>query len=136
MDDSEISELEPLSLALGSSLSSVSFNPKKLTAAQRDTLKLFRSFREREPSRAKILDIDIPDAVMVMGPIEFIGYRTSHGKKTVLYTHEFAPGSRPLLCAGPDDCQLVIVGGRYRVTERGIVDLDARGNEIDDGGGR
>lgn len=107
----------------------------KLTREQREVVKLFRRFRERDPTRAKNVSIELPDAVMVMGPLEFVGYRTTHGKKAVLYTHEFAPGSRPLLCAGPKNGQLYLIGGRFRVTDRGIVDLDARGREIDDGGG-
>lgn len=104
----------------------------KLTREQRDAVKLFRQFRERDPSRIKNFEVDIPTAVMVMGPLEFVGYRTTHGKKSVLYTHDFAAGSRPLLCAGSQDGQLYILGGNFRVTDRGIVDLDARNQEIDD----
>ena len=102
----------------------------KLTKSQRDAVKLFRDFREADPARMAKLDFIVPDAVAVMGPCEFIGYRTTHGKKSVLYTHDFAPGSRPLLCAGEGDNQLYLIGGRYRVTDRGIVDLDARLREI------
>lgn len=69
---------------------------------------------------------------MVMGQVEFIGYRTTHGSTLVLYKHDFAPGSRPQLAAGPKRNQLFLVGGRYRVTDRGIVDLDAKNREIDD----
>lgn len=107
----------------------------KLTKQQLDALSLFRDFRERDATRAKVVDFNIPSAVAVMGPVEFIGYRTTHGRKAVLYRHDFAPGSRPQLCAGPDENELYLIGGRYRVTDRGIVDLDANGEEIDDGGG-
>lgn len=108
----------------------------KLTKQQRAALALFRDFRERDATRAKRIDIDIPDALMVMGHVEFIGYRTTHGKKAVMYKHDFAPGSRPLLCAGPEVGQLFLIGDRFHVTDRGIVDLDADGDEIDDGGAR
>lgn len=104
----------------------------KLTPDQRAAVQLFRDFREREPTRAKHVDFIIPEAVMVMGHCEFIGYRTTHGRSAKLYKHDFAPGSRPLLCAGAADNELFLIGGRFHVTERGIVDLDARGAEIDD----
>lgn len=108
---------------------------KRLTREQKKVRDLFRGFREREPKRIKKVRIEIPTHVAVLGTVEFIGYNTSHGSKAVRYTHEFAPGSRPLLCAGRERGQLFLVGGRFHVTERGIVDLDARGSEIDDDGG-
>lgn len=104
----------------------------RLTKEQQAAVELFRDFREREPTRAKQVELIIPEALMVMGPCEFIGYRTTHGRAGRLYQHEFAGGSRPLLCAGPEDNQLFLIGGRFRVTERGIVDLDRRSAEIDD----
>jgi hypothetical protein len=107
----------------------------KLTKEQRDAIALYRGFREATPRRVIKVDVDIPKAVAIMGPIEFIGYRTTHGagkKRSVLYTHEFASGSRPFLCAGPRDNQLYVIGGRFRVTERGIVDLSASGAELED----
>lgn len=104
----------------------------KLNREQREAAALFEDFREKTPQRVIRLDVDIPRALAVMGRLEFVGYRTTHGKKSVLYTHEFSPGSRPLLCAGPRDNQLYILQGSFRVTERGIVDLDRRGREIDD----
>lgn len=71
-----------------------------------------------------------------MGHVEFIGYVTTHRGKTHLYIHEFAPGSRPLMTAGPHRNQLLLIGGRYRVTSRGIVDLDARGRPVKEGPSR
>ncbi len=94
--------------------------------------KLYKGFREREPRVARSVSIKLPRAVMVMGFVEFVGYRTTHGSRAVRYKHTFAAGSRPLLCAGPARNQLFIIGGRYHVTERGIVDLTPRGREIED----
>lgn len=109
---------------------------RKLNRDERAAVELFRGFREREPERAQVIDLDIPDALMVMGYAEFIGYRTTHARQGALYRHDFASGSRPLLCAGAEPGQLFLIGGRFHVTERGIVDLTARGQEIDDGGHR
>ena len=104
----------------------------KLTKEQRDAINLYTDFREATPRRFVNVEVDIPSALAIMGTLEFIGYRTTHGKRAVLYRHDFARGSRPHLCAGPHDNQLYIVGGRFRVTERGIVDLSTYGEELDD----
>lgn len=93
---------------------------------------LYTSFREKKPRKIKTVSFNVPRVVAVVGYIEAIDYKTTHGKKTVLYTHDFAPGSRPLLCTSSDGKQLLLIGGRYRFTRRGIVDRDARGREIDE----
>lgn len=97
----------------------------------RGAASLYRSFREETPRRALEVTVDVPSAVAVMGSVEFIGYVTTHRGKTFLYIHEFAEGSRPLMTAGKGRNQLFLVGGRYRVTSRGITDLDPAGRAID-----
>lgn len=109
-------------------MSSAKFKRKDFAGAFR----LYKEFRETTPKRAKVVNYDVPSVAMIMGHVEFVGYRTSHDGKVVLYKHDFASGSRPLLAAGPKRNQLFLLGGRYRVTDRGIVDLDSRGREIDD----
>jgi len=94
--------------------------------------RLFKDFREIPARRAKRVSIDLPKALAPMGPCEFIGYMTTHRGKVKLYIHEFAPGSRPLLAAGSKPGQLFLVGNRFKVTARGITDLDARGREIEE----
>lgn len=69
----------------------------------------------------------MPRAVVIVGYCDFIGYTTTHGRKAARYTHDFATRSRPLLCT--DGRRLYLVGGKFRFTSRGIVDLDARGLE-------
>jgi hypothetical protein len=95
-------------------------------------VKLYKEFREAKPKRGRVIELELPKAVMIMGNVQFIGYDTTRKGKTELYKHDFAPGSRPLLCADPKTGALFIIEGRYHVTERGIVDLDANGKEIDD----
>lgn len=75
--------------------------------------------------------VQLPRAVARMGPVEFIGYMTTHKGKSALYIHHFAPGSRPLMYAGPRRNQLYLIGGRFKVTARGITDMNARGRTID-----
>lgn len=93
---------------------------------------LYRSFREKEPQRISVVDFDVPEAVAVIGYVEAIKYRTTHGEKTELYEHPFQRGSRPLLAVSSDGRQLLLLGGRYRFTARGIVDRDARGKLVYD----
>jgi hypothetical protein len=95
-------------------------------------LKLYEDFRESKPRRGRVLDFDVPEAVMVMGNLVEVKYDTTRGRKTEKYHHTFKEGSRPLLCADATNGALYIIEGRYHVTSRGIVDIDARGNEIDD----
>lgn len=98
--------------------------------------KLHESFREATPTRARVIRVPkMPTALMVLGTVEFVGYRTTHKSRAHLYKHDFAPGSRPMLAAGPKRNQLYLIGGRYHVTERGIVDLTASGDEIEDNHG-
>ncbi len=93
---------------------------------------LYERFREKPATRARAIKIKYPKAVAIMGYCEFIGYSTTHGRSAKLYKHKFAKGSRPMLCAGPGRNQLYLIGGRFHVTERGIVDLTPRGKEIED----
>lgn len=98
--------------------------------ALRAAVQLFRDFREKEPKRLRVVHFDVPEAVMVIGHVESICYRTDHDGKTELYEHPFQPGSRPLLCASSDGNQLLLLGGRYKFTARGIVDRDAKGKLV------
>lgn len=88
---------------------------------------LYTSFRERKPTRLKVVHFDVPEAVIVIGHVDEICYTTTHGNKPEHYSHEFQSGSRPLLCASHDGKQLLLLGGRYEFTDRGIVDKDAKG---------
>jgi hypothetical protein len=101
---------------------------KKVIRAAMD---IYATFRGKQPKKLKRVDFDVPVAVAVIGHVDYIGYRTTYGDKSELYEHEFAPGSRPLLCVNPDGRQLVLLGGRYAFNkDHGIVDKDARGREI------
>ncbi len=108
-------------------------SPPKFSRKEfRGAFKLHEAFRELPPKKSVRMRIDPPKTLMSMGHVEAICYRTTHGKQSVLYKHDFAPGSRPVLAAGPKRNQLFLLGGRYHVTDRGIVDLTHEGREIDD----
>lgn len=107
-----------------------------MTKDVRNAQKLFSSFREAPAKRARVVRIRLPKAAAVIGKVRAIEYDTTHGGRSTLYRHDFASGSAPLLVAGAGDDQLYLVEGRYHFTERGIVDQDAAGREIDDGAPR
>lgn len=90
-------------------------------------IRLYRDFREKEPRKIMNVPFAVPAAVMVIGYVDEICYTTTHGKKTVAYRHEFQSGSRPLMCASSDGRQLMLFGGRFKFTGRGIVDRNADG---------
>jgi hypothetical protein len=96
----------------------------------RSSAALYKGFREERPTRAREVTFKVPRAVAVMGQVEFFGYMTTHAGRTHLYVHQFAPGSRPTFAAGKGRNQAFLIGGRYRVTDRGIVDIDASGREV------
>ena len=106
--------------------------PKGYTPREYEqALDLYSSFRETDARKINTAILRVPGLVVAIGHIEYIGYRTSHNFKTTLYRHDFAAGSRPLLCAAPTGKQLFLLGGRYDFTGRGIVDRDAHGRPID-----
>jgi hypothetical protein len=91
--------------------------------------KLFKGFRLRGPRDVTSVRAELPPAVIVMGELRGLAYEMPRGDRQVLYWHEFADGSSPTLAAGPERCELVLLGGRYRVTSRGIVDYTRSGRE-------
>ena len=76
-------------------------------------------------------NILIPEELMIIGRLNAIEYDCRREGKSLKARHVFAPGSRPALAGGTQKGQLFILGERFRMTDRGIVDFDARGNAID-----
>jgi hypothetical protein len=59
------------------------------------------------------------DVLVVLGELARVDYETTKGGDSAIWFHEFE-AERPQLCLTRDG-RLVIVGGDYRVTRRGIV---------------
>lgn len=93
--------------------------------------KLYREFREQPPKRGRVVEFEMPKVLMIMGNVVGIEYDTTRKGRVEKYKHTFNSGSKPLLCADGATGQLFIVEGRYHVTPRGIVDLDANGRELE-----
>jgi len=58
----------------------------------------------------------------VLGEIPELHYIAERDGEVFQFHHEFKEASRPLLVVSFDGLQLMIAGGRYNVTDRGIVD--------------
>jgi hypothetical protein len=74
-------------------------------------------------TRGTVLRVDpIPEVVAQIGACTAICYSTVRDGKREQYIHEFAAKDRPKLCVSPDGRQILLIGGDYDFTERGIVD--------------
>jgi hypothetical protein len=94
-------------------------------------IELHEEFREKRVDRAIEIVIEPPKVLMNMGVLTALEYRTTHGHKVVLYRHDFAPGSRPMLAAGKGRGHVYLVGNRFGVTDRGITDYGPTGKAVD-----
>ena len=62
------------------------------------------------------------DVGYVLGEIPELHYIAERDGEVFHFEHKFKAASRPLLVVSFDGKQLAIAGGRYHVTDRGIVD--------------
>ena len=62
------------------------------------------------------------DVGFMLGEIPEVHYIAERDGETYHFNHKFKKASRPLLIVSHDGKQLMIAGGRYNVTDRGIVD--------------
>ncbi len=70
----------------------------------------------------------VPDTVARIGDCDGILYTTVRDGVEEKYIHKFAKGDRPMLCISPDGLQILLLGGRYVFTDRGIVDMSDHKN--------
>lgn len=95
--------------------------PESKRVKQARAIKLYEDFRGDGPEFIDEIKIKDYDTFMVVGYLDFVGYHTVRDGEDERYIHHFEEKSRPLLCASHDGKQLIIVGGQYKFTERGII---------------
>lgn len=83
---------------------------------------LYERFTGHGVSEAQRVRVTIPAAGLVVGRCDGVLYTTIREGKTEAYIHKFRAKDAPTLVASGDGRQLILVGGRYRFTELGIVD--------------
>lgn len=76
-----------------------------------------------EPQHVDDYTVPDVDVVLKIGHLDGILYTTVRDGKTEKYIHKFKKNSRPLLTSTFDGLQLVLIGGSYHFTARGIVDI-------------
>ena len=96
-------------------------NPAALQSV-RSAVNLQKRFSGSVKSIEKISIPSIPRAALAVGRLVMVGYESSRDGEPAIYVHRFGKSSRPLLAASHDGKQLLILGGGFRFTERGIVD--------------
>lgn len=85
--------------------------------------KLYSDFTGHDPEDIGSVAIPAaPDVAVCVGEVEGIIYNTVRDGVFERYIHKFKAKSRPLFCVTPDGKQLLMVGGAFDFTERGIVD--------------
>ena len=68
------------------------------------------------------IPMDWPDTVLTVGECDGILYSTIRDGESERYIHKFRNSARPILASSYDGTQLVLIGGDFRFTDRGIVD--------------
>lgn len=90
--------------------------------AMQKAARRYSRFTGHASEPAGYVDIKVPKALVAFGQLDAVQYTTVRGDKVEHYEHRFRAADRPTLAVSPDGKQLFIVGGRYRFTDRGIVD--------------
>jgi len=95
---------------------------RKLTKIK-EGVELYENFTGHQAEKAfKVPKPKIPDVMVAIGEVTGIMYSTIRDGKLEQYIHEFKKGSRPLFAVSHDGKSLVLLGGAFRFTERGIED--------------
>jgi hypothetical protein len=92
---------------------------KRIAAAARR----LKRFSGHDAKRVQKVNYEIPDTALLVGPCLGIMYETVRDGVREQYVHRFRRNSRPHLAASHDGKFLILLGGAYRFTDRGIVDL-------------
>jgi len=77
-----------------------------------------------EPEFIDHYDVAPIDVAFKIGTCDGVLYTTMRDGVKESYIHKFRKKSRPLLVSSHDGKQIMILGGGYSFTERGIVDKD------------
>lgn len=93
-------------------------------------VQLYRDFRGVEPDKVIFEQLPAHVDAMHMGTVAGIAYDTERDGRPEKYYHAFKPWAGPSLNASADGKTLILTGGKFEVTERGIVDMPRKANPI------
>lgn len=99
---------------------------KKNPAHSDETMRaarLYQKFTGHDPEVIDKVKIpDLPKSAVCVGTCDGILYTTVRDGRVEKYIHKFRAKDKPIFCVSPDGDQILLVGGNYDFTERGIVD--------------
>lgn len=85
---------------------------------------MYAAFHEEDAEGGTMVNIPVPPKmVWQLGKVLSIAYETTIDGKKVSYEHEFTRGRGPYLAVSTDGKDLFLAGGKFKVTERGIIDI-------------
>jgi hypothetical protein len=85
--------------------------------------KLYSDFTGNdEPEVVPVKVRSLPKTALAVGTILGVIYETVRDGEKERYIHQFKARSRPLFAVSHDGKQLLMLGGAYDFTDRGIVD--------------
>lgn len=102
----------------GRSKNPVKRNSENISSA----IKRYEAFTESKAGFIDQLKIPTLKEGFAFGRCDGILYTTVINGKTEKFIHEFKHSSRPILASNHDGQFIALVGGKYRFTDRGIVD--------------
>ena len=85
-------------------------------------VKLYRDFHGEHPRFVDEYDLPAPDVGVYVGPCDGILYTAKIDGKTERLVHEFTGKSRPIFAVSADGRDILLLGGDFQFTERGLVD--------------
>lgn len=89
----------------------------------RKAAQLYSKFTGHEKIDVRKMHVpDMPQVVVEVGVIDFIGYTTVRDGKVERYKHDFKRNARPHFAVSNDGKQIFMLGGAFTFGERGIVD--------------
>lgn len=98
-----------------------------LTRDEKRAAARYKRFTGHDPVKTGTVNIPpTPKAVVAIGYLDSVSYETMRHGRIQRFRHVFAKHARPLFVASPDGRQLLMLGGAFRFTERGIVDAPRR----------
>ncbi len=84
---------------------------------------LYERFSGHKPESVGKISLDnMPKVGIVIGTLDGVMYTTIRDGVEERYIHKFSRRSKPLFVVSPDGKQILVIGGEYDFTERGIVD--------------
>ncbi len=85
-------------------------------------VRLYRDYHGEDPQFVDEYLVPSTDVAVYVGRVTGIMYEARREGELVEWIHEFSGRSRPVFAVSPDGEQILVLGGEFRFTERGIVD--------------